>query len=154
TDLQDASGFGTIPLDPVEHFSEGLALGFLGATPGDVPQTLGGRRTCGRSGRGLRLATRDQGLERLIAILQHHDAPDYVLELAHVAAPRMLEEPGLCLCREFLGTPVLPIESVEEPIRQHEDLFFAVAQRRNADLDDVQTIVEIFAELTARHRVL
>src|SRR5262249_19106421 len=41
-DLQDPSGFGAIPLDPVEHFGEGLALGFLGATPGDVPQALGG----------------------------------------------------------------------------------------------------------------
>src|SRR5207249_10064841 len=77
----------------------------------------------------------------------HHPA-DYVLQLAHVAAPGILEESGRRLRGELLVPPVLLVDLGEEACRQDEDLLFAVSQRRDAYLHHVQAIVEIFAERT------
>src|SRR5262249_50429856 len=148
TDFEDAGGLDAIPLNPVEDFGEGLALGLLSATPRDVPETLGDLRRGARSDRGILVAARDQVLERPLAIRKHDDAPDHVLELAHVPAPGILEKPRPRLRRERLVPPVLPVESLEELRRQEEDLFFTLSQRRHTDLDHIQAVVQVFAEVT------
>ena len=111
-------------------------------------------RSGSRNGRSDLLAARDVARERLLAILQQHDAPDDVLELAHITAPRMLQKSGCHLRRECPVSSVLLIESREEPRRQDEDLLFAISQRGNADLHHVQAVVEVFPEVASHEPLL
>src|SRR5207245_4084617 len=100
------------------------------------------------------LPARREGLEHLLAILQHHDSPHHILELTHIAAPGILQESGGRLRRELLPSAVLLVELREESGGQAEDLLFAFSQRRDANLHHVETVVEIFPEVTAGERVL
>src|SRR3989441_6088964 len=100
------------------------------------------------------LAARHESLEHLLAILQHHDSPHHILELTHIAAPGILQESGGRLRRELLPSAVLLVELREESGGQAEDLLFAFSQRRDANLHHVETVVEIFPEVTAGERVL
>src|SRR2546428_13660053 len=93
-------------------------------------------------------------LEHLLAIRQHHEPPDDVLKLAHVAAPGILQESGRRLGRQLLVSPVLLVELFEEARGKGEDLLLTLSQRGNANLDNIQTIVEILAELTSNERQL
>src|SRR5438046_3957367 len=65
--------------------------------------------------------------------------------------------PRHAYCRSFavvageklLVPPVLLVEPRQEALSEDEDLLLALAQRRNANLHDVEAVVEVFTELTA-----
>src|SRR6516225_719699 len=80
--------------------------------------------------------------------LRQNDAPlDDVLELPHVAGPRVCEEPLEHLRRESLDVlPVLRVELLQEVLRQYRNVLHPVAKRRKRDADDVQPVVEVLAE--------
>src|SRR5207302_7604359 len=145
TDLQEAGGFRAVPLDALEHLRKSLPLGLLCPTASDVSQAFRAERTGARRGRLHLPAARDEVLKRLFAILHHYAAADPVFQLAHLAAPGILQKPGRLFRRELLVSPILLIELREEVRRQNGDLLFTVSQRGNADLHHVQAIVEIFA---------
>src|SRR5262245_4848888 len=96
----------------------------------------------------------DQSVEGLLAVAQHHHAPDDVLELADVARPRVRGEAGERLGRDLLLPAVLRVESGEEQLDEARDLLAPLAQRRNLELHDVEPVVEVFTELTERHLAL
>jgi hypothetical protein len=83
---------------------------------------------------------------------QDHGAFDNVLQLADV--PR----PGIVL-EEFGGAggeagelfPQFPVELLQQFEREGHDVFFSLAQRRNEKRDDIEPVVEVFAELAAGH---
>ena len=70
--------------------------------------------------------------------------------------------PRHAYCRSFavvageklLVPPVLLVEPRQEALSEDEDLLLALAQRRNANLHDVEAVVEVFTELTAGERLL
>ena len=73
---------------------------------------------------------------------------------ADVAAPRILQELRGRRGRKLLVPPVLLVEPRQEALSEDEDLLPALAQRRNANLHDVEAVVEVFTELTAGERLL
>ena len=92
-------------------------------------------------------------IEDLLGIVEHDESPDHVLQLADVAAPRILQELRGRRGRKLLVPPVLLVEPRQEALSEDEDLLLALAQRRNANLHDVEAVVEVFPELTASHRL-
>ena len=73
---------------------------------------------------------------------------------ADVAAPRILQELRGRRRRKRLVPPVLLVEPRQEALSEDEDLLLALAQRRNANLHDVEAVVEVFTELAAGERLL
>jgi len=153
-DLQDARGFSTVPLNALEDFRQRLAFRLLGPAARDVPQAVGARRRRGGRGPADLLAARHQLIEDLLGIVEHNESPDHVLQLADIAAPRILQELRGRRRRKLLVPPVLLVEPRQEALSEDEDLLLALAQRRNANLHDVEAIVEVFTELTAGERLL
>ena len=84
-----------------------------------------------------------------LGIAEHDEAMDEVFELAHVARPRTAREQGERVRQKLPILMVLAVEPVEEDGGQDRDLLPSLAEWRHADLHDVQTIVEVFAELAA-----
>ena len=153
-DLQDARGFSTVPLNALEDFRQRLAFRLLGPAARDVPQAVSARRRRGGRGPADLLAARHQVIEDLLGIVEHDESPDHVLQLADVAAPRILQELRGRRGRKLLVPPVLLVEPRQEALSEDEDLLPALAQRRNANLHDVEAVVEVFTELTAGERLL
>ena len=82
---------------------------------------------------------------------QECDGLDAVLELPNVAVPRVPLERGVGLAVESEGHPIVPScrETLEERFREHADVAaFAVAERRDLDLDAAQAVVEVLAKET------
>src|SRR4030095_17256680 len=98
------------PAAPLQPLAQRLALGLARAAPGDVAQALGDHGR-GPRGRGVPVTIAGgQGIERLLAVAQHHHAPDDVLELADVARPRVLSETDEGLRGDLLLAGALPDE--------------------------------------------
>ena len=82
-------------------------------------------------------------------------ALDHVLELADVARPRIVAER-----LEGVGLDALDQVAVgggearQEVLDQAGDVFLALAQRRHPEVDDVQAVVEVLAELALGDEVL
>jgi len=153
-DLQDARGFSTVPLNALEDFRQRLAFRLLGPAARDVPQAVGARRRRGGRGPADLLAARHQVIEDLLGIVEHDESPDHVLQLADVAAPRILQELRGRRRRKLLVPPVPLVEPRQEALSEDEDLLLALPQRRNANLHDVEAVVEVFTELAAGERLL
>jgi len=151
---QGLIGFSTVPLNALEDFRQRLAFRLLGPAARDVPQAVGARRRRGGRGPADLLAARHQLIEDLLGIVEHNESPDHVLQLADIAAPRILQELRGRRRRKLLVPPVLLVEPRQEALSEDEDLLLALAQRRNANLHDVEAIVEVFTELTAGERLL
>ena len=100
------------------------------------------------------LAACDQVLERLLAVREHHHTSNDVLQLPDVARPGVLPEAGQRLRRELLGPPVLRVEPREERRNQERNLLSPLPERGNADLDHIEAVVEVLAELATVHRLL
>jgi hypothetical protein len=82
--------------------------------------------------------------------VEDEDALDDVLELADVAGPVILPELGESGVGNFdAGAAVLLAELEEELAGEDGDVFFAVAERRDEERDDVEAIEEVFAEVAA-----
>jgi len=73
---------------------------------------------------------------------------------ADVAAPRILQELRGRRRRKLLVPPVPLVEPRQEALSEDEDLLLALPQRRNANLHDVEAVVEVFTELAAGERLL
>src|SRR5215472_15104673 len=83
----------------------------------------------------------------LLSIGEDHRALDRVLEFAHVTGPVVAGQSEQGFFRESLdGFGVLIRIHFQEMHRQELYVFLALAERRNAKVDDVQSIEEIFAE--------
>src|SRR2546425_13233973 len=93
-------------------------------------------------------------LFRSLTVRQHYHASNNVLQLSNIARPRVLRGAGHRLGRELLRPRVLLVEPGEEPRREEGNLLFAFPERRNADFDHIEAVVEVLSELAAGHRVL
>src|SRR6185436_4693059 len=85
---------------------------------------------------------------------EHDRALHGVLELADVARPAILHEDADRVGRDLDRPAILGVEATAEMLDQNRNLFATLAQRRNADLDHVEPVIEVFAELMRAHRVL
>src|SRR5437870_806059 len=79
---------------------------------------------------------------------EDHRALDDVLELAHVARPVVLGEPFQCFFadRRRLRRRAVTVLR-EEVLDERRDVLLAFAQRRHVDVDDVESVKEVVAEL-------
>ena len=141
----------------VEDFFDRHALGIASSLARDVLET---DHLCGldsrshrRGGHGRRRAAEAGGdiLMNGARGAQHDDALHGVLELADVAGPVILDEDAHGVGRDLDLAAVLGVEPGQEMIDEHRDLFAPLPQRRDADLDDVQAVVEVFTELMRPH---
>src|SRR5205085_4353378 len=72
---------------------------------------------------------------------------DRVLQLAHVARPRVREEERLGVGRETRRSAAMALALLRQKMRREEcDVVAALAQRRQRDLHAANSIVEIFAK--------
>src|SRR5262245_18165487 len=81
-------------------------------------------------------------------VARDNDRPlDYVLQLANIARPVVRAQPSQAVRGQLLTRPAdAGAIAVDEELRQDLNVGAALAQRRNRDGEDVETIVEIFAE--------
>src|SRR6267378_1045896 len=80
---------------------------------------------------------------------------DNVLQLAHVAGPRVADEQVHRLGRDAFGRLAeSPGEATDEERHELGDLLDALAQRRRTDREDAQPVEEVVAKPAAPHRVL
>ena len=78
---------------------------------------------------------------------EDHRPLDEVGELAHVARPRIVAERLEGLARDHVDVPVHRTrETLHEKADQRLDVLGALPQRRDADREDVQAVVEVVAE--------
>jgi hypothetical protein len=82
-----------------------------------------------------------------LAAAEHHGALDGVLELTHVARPAVVAHAVQRGLGEA-GDPLAVLDRVDahEVVGEQRDVLEAVAQRRDADRDDVDAIEQILAE--------
>ena len=83
-----------------------------------------------------------------VAATEHDGALDHVLELAHVARPRVVEQAAAApyARRVEARTVVLRAVEPEEVIDEQRDVLAARAERRRGDRDDVEPVEEVLAE--------
>ena len=85
---------------------------------------------------------------------QHHPF-DHVPKLADVARPRVGPE---CLdgigSQRPKGLPEFGVEELEEMLRQKDDVFTPLAQRRHLDLEHRETKEQVLAKRTLLHHLL
>ena len=162
-DLQEPRRLRAVPVHPIEHFLDRHALGVASGLARDVLQADRGvgagagvqRRGAGPQRRPGAAAQVGDDLDvHGPRAAEHHDALDGVLELADVAGPLVVDERAQRLGRHLDGAAVLHVELAQEVIDEHRDLLPTLAERRDADLDDVETVVEVLAELMDAHRGL
>ncbi len=80
----------------------------------------------------------------------HKGVLQQVFQLAHVAGPGVVEKHLLDFRGNALDLSVeFAVEIAPEVLHQQGDVVPALLQRRHVDLDHFQTVVEIFAELSA-----
>ena len=117
-------------------------------------EELGQRKDARIQSRGRRLRIvreKVRGADRL-ATGESHGSPKYMVELPRVSRP----VDGRRGFAARLGTAVRTGEPRstrqlrEHPLGQPEDVFAPLAQRRDLDRDDIDAVVEVFAELAAR----
>jgi hypothetical protein len=79
-----------------------------------------------------------------LAVMHHHDAPDHVLQLAHVARPVVGAQDRQRVVGESPEAPaLLPREALEEDISEKRDILSALAQRRQVHRQDVEAVIEV-----------
>src|SRR5215813_13246983 len=81
-----------------------------------------------------------------VAAREDGRALDRVLELAHVAGPRVAKQTLDRLGRQAQLAAELAAGAREKVLGQRRNVFAAVAKWRQEHLDDVQAIEEIFAK--------
>ena len=81
-------------------------------------------------------------------LMEHHDRAHHVLQLTHIARPRIREQDILGRSRKSRELlPVLARERRHKMIGDQEDIAVALTQRRQFQRHDVQAIEEVLAEL-------
>ncbi len=109
-------------------------------------------------GRGDRLAARARAAH--VEVARRHElvpseqyrALDPVAELAHVARPVVRGEGRVGVVREATDHAVPRAELGEESRREQLRVALALAQRRDADREDVEAVVEVLSELALAHQ--
>src|ERR1700737_665928 len=97
----------------------------------------------------------DIGWPDLFAAAHDHRALDCVLQLANVTRPFVGENPFPSRIVEAAHRlRVLRGESYEEFVRQQLDIANALAERRQEQLDDGETVVEILSQIVFRESLL
>src|SRR5579872_5626907 len=92
------------------------------------------------------------GYERDVFICEDERAFDRVLQLAHVALPAVCFQRANRLRRHLLRAALRFARKPGEKLSyQKGNIAFALAQRRQLDGEDRESIVEIFAELLLRN---
>src|SRR5438093_11659305 len=87
-----------------------------------------------------------------LAVASEYAALEDVLQLAHVAGPVVAHQHVDGRRRDATDLPpVLARVLGEKVVRKQHDVRFAVAQRRDEDGEDVQSVVEVLAELPLGH---
>src|SRR5206468_2714347 len=85
---------------------------------------------------------------------EHDAALDEVLELPHVARPRVGLEPLDRLAREALELPaVLGSVDAQEVLGEDADVLVTLAERWHTDRDDIEPVVEVLAEAPLSHHL-
>ena len=139
----------------LENLRERLALGVAGAAVRDLPKTFGRRVGARLRAAGDRPRPRRQHrFQRLVGGAEHGHPSDDVFELAHVARPGILHQLVDDRRRDDPVAAILRVEPFEESRRERGDFLTALTQRRNTDVDNGQTIEEIFAEVAVRERLV
>src|SRR5262245_36036086 len=111
-DLENARCFGTIPTNLLEHLGQGLAFSLARAASSNLPQAF----VDDRSNLDVPVESAcPQSLNGLLAVGQHDQAANRILQLSHIAGPRVLLEPCNGLRQQLLLAPVLGIELREKP---------------------------------------
>src|SRR5260370_1799235 len=88
------------------------------------------------------------------SLAQNRRALQGVAQLADIARPVIPEQRRSGISREGgRWTPEGFADLLQERLAQQEDVGAALAQRRNADVEDVQPIVQIFAKIAALDRL-
>jgi hypothetical protein len=89
-----------------------------------------------------------------VAVAQDDRALDRVLQLAHVARPAVLQQLVARPLGEALDARVVLLdEPLEEVLGQQQRVAAAQAQRRHLDVDDVEAVVQVLAELALADRL-
>ena len=87
--------------------------------------------------------------------VQHHHCFHRIAQLPHIAGPLVGEEPPGNRWRDALDRlAVLLIELLAKMIDQRHDILAPVAQRRQFDRDDLDSIVQIAPEITSLDSLL
>lgn len=89
----------------------------------------------------------------LHAVAIHEDAQALheVFQLAHIARPAVgKQHSGRILAKPQQWPAFLLAEPLQKALREDEDIHPSFTQRRQMQRDDVQAVVEIFAETTGR----
>jgi hypothetical protein len=84
-------------------------------------------------------------------IFQDHETADEVLQLPHVARPRIRGHLRHGLGKQVGAPLVLAVESAQKRRGQRDDGFRTFTKRWDLDLHDVQPIIEVFSELPPLH---
>ena len=124
---------------------------------GDMAQGAGSRICIRRGGRALfsfREFFRQRGGHIVgkvgrkdLRVLADDDKPfDQVFQFAGISGPAVAQEDIQYGFRQSAPALVFFIEAVQEIDGHRYDLFVALAQRRDADLEDAEAVVEVFAE--------
>ena len=82
-----------------------------------------------------------------------HCAMEQVLELAHVAGKRIARQVHQRVAREARCRPHAGIarQPLEHALADDDQVFEPLAQRRHANLDDVEAVIQVLAELARLH---
>src|SRR5882762_643881 len=136
-DSQHPGGLTLVRLRGREDVQQMLAL-----EPPDGPAKVLLRHTVGRRRIGRQVAKRNE-----LASAEDHRALEHVLELAHVALPGPSNESPerLALDAEAPGAE-LGVEPLDQVIDQERDVTASFAERRHAQVHDVEPVVEVLAE--------
>src|SRR5678816_2341844 len=77
----------------------------------------------------------------------------HIAKLSHVAGPLVLEKRGSCLARQFSGwSSKGPADFLQKGVAQGNDVRGTIAQRRNLDVEDAETVEQVLAKAAALHR--
>src|SRR5262245_7085977 len=142
-DAETVGGARHVPVVGAELGKDVGALEVVARVLERAVARLAGRRRLFRAQRSRQIVGRDH-----IARRHDHEPLDHVAQLADVAGPVVGQEVAERLARERLRPlAVLGAELRDEVAHVGGDIVLARAQGRHLDRDDVEPIVEVFAEL-------
>src|SRR5438093_2505925 len=94
------------------------------------------------------------GRDAFARLRAQHEPVDFVLQLAHVAGPRVaLEEAERARVEAAERLPLARADPLEQVQRDQPDVPAALAQRREPDREDTQPVVEVRAEAAFARRL-
>src|SRR5579864_9015674 len=148
-DPQDFSRAGLVVLGVVQGQLDQRALGLLdGLANPDAQLSLFGGKAAGSRHRTGKARRQMRHLDASFPG-QNHGALQHVTQLAYVSRPVAGLEARQNVSGKlgYLGR-VLAVELFEQRLRQYGQIVLALAQRRQRDGENVQPVVQIFAEFT------